>query len=78
MNLPRVPLQEMELIQYQRCPELLQRETFASFVFQRLLLQIKKDFFTWCMLMRVLKRWLLLASICLTFFAHQSGFLTKM
>ncbi|KAF8343486.1 hypothetical protein F5887DRAFT_973233 [Amanita rubescens] len=31
MNLPRVPLQEMELIQYQRCPELLQRETFVSF-----------------------------------------------
>ena len=29
MNLPRDPLQE--LIQYQRCPELLQRETFVSF-----------------------------------------------
>jgi hypothetical protein len=31
INLPRVPLQELELIQYQRCPELLQRETFVSF-----------------------------------------------
>ncbi|KAK2467547.1 hypothetical protein APHAL10511_000402 [Amanita phalloides] len=31
MNLPRVLLQEAELIQYQRCPELLQRETFMSF-----------------------------------------------
>lgn len=31
MNLPRVSLQETELIQYQRRPELLQRETFVSF-----------------------------------------------
>lgn len=46
-----------------------------SFVFRcLLLLQIKREFFTWFMLMRVLKRWLLLASICLTFFVHQSGF----
>ncbi|KAH9970538.1 hypothetical protein BGW80DRAFT_1329859 [Lactifluus volemus] len=31
MNLPRVSLQETDLIQYQRHPELLQRETFVSF-----------------------------------------------
>ncbi|KAF8808767.1 hypothetical protein BYT27DRAFT_7095966 [Phlegmacium glaucopus] len=31
MNLPRVLLQETELIQYQCNPELLQRETFVSF-----------------------------------------------
>jgi hypothetical protein len=31
MNLPRVSLQETELIQYQRCPELLEKETFVSF-----------------------------------------------
>ena len=31
MNLPRVSLQETELIQYQCRPELLQRETFVSF-----------------------------------------------
>ena len=31
MNLPRVSLQETELVQYQRRPELLQRETFVSF-----------------------------------------------
>jgi hypothetical protein len=31
MNLPRVLLQETELIQYQRRPEPLQRETFVSF-----------------------------------------------
>jgi hypothetical protein len=31
MNLPRVPLQETDLIQYQRRPELLQRDTFVSF-----------------------------------------------
>jgi len=31
MNLPRVSLQKTELIRYQRCPELLHRETFVSF-----------------------------------------------
>jgi len=31
MNLPRVLLQDTELIQYQRNPELLQRDTFVSF-----------------------------------------------
>ena len=31
MNLPRVSLQETELVQYQRRPELLERETFVSF-----------------------------------------------
>ena len=31
MNLPRVLLQETELIQYQHRPELLQMETFVSF-----------------------------------------------
>ena len=31
MNLPRISLQMTELIQYQRRPELLQRETFVSF-----------------------------------------------
>jgi hypothetical protein len=31
MNLPRISLQETDLIQYQRHPELLQTETFVSF-----------------------------------------------
>ncbi|KAH9970524.1 hypothetical protein BGW80DRAFT_1329785 [Lactifluus volemus] len=31
MNLPRVSLEETDLIQYRRRPELLQRETFVSF-----------------------------------------------
>ena len=31
MKLPRVSLQETELILYQRCPELLLKETFVSF-----------------------------------------------
>jgi len=31
MNLPRVPIQEVELMQYQRHPELLQKETFVSY-----------------------------------------------
>lgn len=31
MSLPRVPVQQTELTQYQHHPELLQTETFASF-----------------------------------------------
>ncbi|KAF8337222.1 hypothetical protein F5887DRAFT_1078345 [Amanita rubescens] len=31
MNLPCVPIQEVELMQYQRRPELLQKETFVSY-----------------------------------------------
>lgn len=67
-----ISFQETALIQYQHHPELLQRErplcpwmkmkqsmNMKSFVFRRLLLKIKKDL--------ALKRWLVLASICLTF-----------
>ena len=31
MNLPRVTVDETEVIQYQHCPRLLQRQTFVSF-----------------------------------------------
>jgi len=73
MNLPRVSLQETELIQYQRRPELLQRETFVSpdedeagyevFRIPAFITAGQERIFTWCMLMRVLKRWLVQASI---------------
>ena len=56
MNIPRVSLQEADLIQYQSRPELLQKfrerpsmklkQSAKSFAFRRLLLQIKKESFS--------------------------------
>ena len=55
----------------------MKMKTLKFFVSQCFLLQSREEFFTWCMLTRVPKGWLLLALICLTFFVHESGSLAK-